>query len=47
MVRELIGKLKDKDPRFKKFTLIKQQEKEAKRKKIEEEKEQKKAAIAE
>ena len=46
-IRNLIGRLKDLDPRFKKFTLQRQQEKEEKRRKMEEEKEAKRASEAE
>ena len=42
-VRELVLKLQDKDPRYKKFILVQQQEKEGKRKKMEEEKALKRA----
>jgi DnaJ family protein A protein 5 len=47
MVRELIDKLREKDPRYKKYILIQQQEKEEKRRKLEEEKAAKRAVEAE
>ena len=46
-VRELVEKLKEKDPRYKKFILIQHQEKEAKRNRIESEKAAKRAEEAE
>lgn len=46
-VRSLVEMLKEKDPRYKKYVLIQQQEKEEKRRKIEEEKAKKREAEAE
>jgi len=46
VVRELVEKIKEKDPRYRKFYMQQQQEKEAKRKKQEEEKAAKKEAEA-
>ena len=47
VVRELVTKLMDKDPRYKKFAMIQQQEKDAKRKRIEDERQAKKDIEAE
>lgn len=47
LVRELVEKLREKDPRYRKFIVQVQQEKEAKRRKLEEERNAKKEAEAE